>query len=74
MRIETETCYKIELFFNNYKQTEQFKSYLKDKENVFKINSEGMFVTFYCFNTDYAKKLVGEYEAEFIYNLVKKND
>ena len=74
MRIESETCYKVEMFFNNYKQAEQFKIYLKDKENIFKIQSEAMHVSFYCFNTDYAKKLVGDYEAEFIYNLVKKND
>ncbi len=74
MRIETETCYKIELFFNNFKQTEQFINFIKDKENIFNVKKEAMYVKFHCFNTDYAKKLVGEYEAEFIYNLVKKND
>ncbi len=74
MRIETETCYKIELFFNNYKQTEQFMNFIKEKKNIFNVNNNGMYVFFHCFNTDYAKKLVGEYEAEFIYNLVKNNE
>lgn len=37
MRIETETCYKIELFFNNFKQTEQFINFIKDKENIFNV-------------------------------------
>jgi hypothetical protein len=74
MRIESETCYKIELFFNNYKQAEQFVEFVKDKENIFNVKKEAMHVFFHCFNSEYAKKLVGEYEAEFIYNLVKKND
>jgi hypothetical protein len=74
MRIESETCYKIELFFNNFKQATQFIEYFKDKENIFNIKNNGMYVFFHCFNSEYAKKLVGEYEAEFIYNLVKKND
>ena len=42
--------------------------------NIFNIKKEAMYVFFHCFNSEYAKKLVGEYEAEFIYNLVKKND
>ena len=74
MKIESETCYKIELFFNNYKQTEQFMNFIKEKQNIFNVSNNGMYVFFHCFNTDYAKKLVGEYEAEFIYNLVKNND
>ena len=74
MRIQSETCYKIELFFNNYKQAEQFVEYVKDKENIFNIKKESMYVFFHCFNSEYAKKIVGEYEAEYIYNLVKKND
>ena len=74
MRIETETCHKIELFFNNFKQANQFVEYVKDKENIFNVKKESMYVFFHCFNSEYAKKLVGEFEAEFIYNLVKKND
>ena len=74
MRIESETCYKIELFFNNFKQAKQFIDYIDGKESIFNIKNNGMYVFFHCFNTEYAKKLVGEFEAEFIYNLVKKND
>jgi hypothetical protein len=74
MRIESETCYKIELFFNNFKQANQFIDYINGKENIFNIKNNGMYVFFHCFNTEYAKILVGEFEAEFIYNLVKKND
>ena len=42
--------------------------------NIFNVKKESMYVFFHCFNSEYAKKLVGEFEAEFIYNLVKKND
>ena len=74
MRIESETCYKVELFFNNYKQAKDFIAFIQDKENIFNILNNGMYVFFHCFNTDHAKKLVSDYEAEFIYNLVKNND
>ncbi len=74
MKIESKTCYEVQLFFNNYKQVDQFINYVKDKENIFNITREGMYVMFLCLNTDYAKKLVSEFEAEFIYNLVKNND
>lgn len=74
MKIESKTCYEVQLVFNNYKQVEQFENYIKDKENIFNIKRESMFVFFLCLNTDYAKKLVNDFEAEFIYNLVKKND
>ena len=74
MKIESKTCYEITLFFNNYKQVEQFVDYIKDKENIFNINRNGLYLLFTCFNTDYAKKLVNEFEAEFIHNLVKNND
>lgn len=72
MKIESKTCYEIQLVFNNYKQVDQFENYIKDKENIFNVKREAMFVFFLCLNTDYAKKLVNEFEAEFIYNLVKK--
>ena len=38
MKIETETCYKIELFFNNYKQANDFISFVKEKESIFNEN------------------------------------
>ena len=52
----------------------QMESYSKLCKNIFNIKNNGMYVFFHCFNTEYAKILVGEFEAEFIYNLVKKND
>ena len=74
MKIESKTCYEVQMFFNNYKQVDQFVNYIQDKEDIFKVKREGMYVVFTCFNTDFAKKLVNEYETEFIYNLVKNND
>ena len=62
------------MFFNNFKQVDQFVNYIQDKENIFNIKREGMYVFFLCLNTDYVKKLVNDFEAEFIYNLVKDND
>ena len=74
MNIESKTCYEVTLFFNNFKQVEQFLDFVKEKEQIFNIKRNGMYVIFTCFNTDFAKKLVNEYETEFIHNLVKNND